>query len=288
MNNKMHTFDDMQLFVQVAENNSFVKAAEKLGLATSTISQRIQKLEQRLGLQLLHRTTRKISLTEAGLHYFEKARQIIHDAEVLYQSLDQLTDNPMGSVRISAPMDFTYQIFAPLIPLFYQRFPHIRLDIDTSSRRVDLLSEPFDLAIRMGEIHNENLIARKLTDFCFYLYASQDYLARYGTPQTLAELALHRCLAFQQNHWQLQDRHNKTHKVYFDAVLTGQNLGLLGQLSATGMGIALLPEMLGKHFGLQTVLPHFSGKTETAYAVTGTRLLPKKVQVLIEFLKEHL
>lgn len=283
----MNSLDDMQLFVEVVQNKSFVKAGERLNLATSTVSLRIQKLEQRLGLRLLNRTTRKIELTEAGSLYFAKARHIVQEAETVHETLTEMLSEPSGTVRISMPVDLAYQAFAPLVPLFYRQFPKIKLDIDTSARVVDLMSEPFDVALRMGEPKDVNLIARLLATYPFHLYASADYLAQHGTPQSLDDLAHHQCLAFRQEQWQLFS--NGQEKIYnFDAVMIGQNLGLLKRLVTQNMGVALLPDIVVKNGELCRVLPEWSGKPSCLYAITTTRLLTKKVQVLIDFLREYL
>ena len=283
----MNSLDDMQLFVEVVKNKSFAKTAERLSLATSTVSLRIQKLERRIGLRLLNRTTRKIELTEAGGLYFAKAVQIVQEAETIHETLTEMLSEPSGTVRVSMPVDFAYQAFVPLAPLFYQQFPKITLDIDTSSRVVDLIGEPFDVALRMGEPKDINLIARKLATYHTHLYASPDYLTAHGTPRSFDELAQHQCLAFRQEQWRLFCG-NEEKTVAFHAILIGQSLGLLERLAKQGMGIALLPDIVVRNHELQRILPEWSGLSSPLYAVTSTRLLPKKVQVFIDFLRKHL
>lgn len=283
----MHSLDDMALFVEVVKAKGFTRASEQLGMPTSTLSVRINKLEKNLGLQLLNRTTRRVELTEVGQLYFQRALHIIEESKALHHQLDEMLNYPSGFVRISMPVDFAYQAFAPLVPLFYQAFPHIRLDIDTTPRKIDLISEPFDVAIRVGENQDSMLVARLLTTYPFRLYASNTYLATHGTPHSLDELKEHHCLAFRQASWELFDGQEKC-TIAFDSRIICQSLGLLERLVRQDMGIALLPDVAVADKSLVNILPNWTGQSMPLYALTSTRLLPKKVQVFIEFLKEHL
>nr|WP_298641644.1 LysR family transcriptional regulator [uncultured Cardiobacterium sp.] len=168
----MPDFNDMTLFVAVAEALSFSRAAEKLHLPQSTLSRRISALEKALGLQLLQRTTRRIELTEAGRHFYERARTIGEEAARLFAEPDGNPQQPAGLLRLSLPVDFAYRWLAPRLPAFTARYPAIRLQLDVSPQRVDLFRDPVDAVIRAGEPLDERLIARPLMHLPRYLYAA--------------------------------------------------------------------------------------------------------------------
>lgn len=287
----IHLLDDMQLFVAIVQNKSFSKTAEQLELAKSTLSVRMQRLEQSVGLPLLHHTTRKLELTEAGTLYFNKAVNIITEAQNLHLALDNMLAEPVGLIKLSVPIDFAYQALAEHIPEFLQKYPKIQLDIDVNPRRVDVIGEQFDVAFRAGESPDSNLISRLLSRHEFGLYASPDYLAKHGMSLKLNDLSAHRGIAFRQNKWCLGN--GKTWQtVAFAHQVACNNLGMGLRLAVNAVGIALLPDIAVKKTvaqgGLQRVLPDWHGEEVSTYAITATKLIPQKTQVLIDFLKEKL
>ena len=168
----MELLNDMALFVEVVKARGFRRAAEAVGIPNSTVSRRISSLEKAIGLRLLHRTTRKIELTEAGQIYFQRCKRIVDEAKLAHEQLGELLAQPSGVLRASLPVDFANIYLAPLIAEFARRYPGISFDLDLTPRLVDLVSEPFDVAIRMGNPPNSNLIARQLANLACYLYAS--------------------------------------------------------------------------------------------------------------------
>ncbi len=190
----MDHLNDMALFVEVVKARGFRGAAQALGMPNSTLSRRIGALEKAIGLRLLHRTTRKIELTEAGLIYFERCKRIVDEARLAHEQLGELLAQPSGVLRASLPVDFAVTYLAPLIAEFASLYPGITFDFDLTPRQVDLVSEPFDVAIRMGEPENSQLIARPLASLQANLYASPGYLERSGEPRTPADLGQHECL----------------------------------------------------------------------------------------------
>ena len=184
---------DMALFVEVVKAKGFRSAADALGVPNSTLSRRISELEKSIGLRLLHRTTRRIELTEAGQIYYERCRRIVDEARLAHEQLGAMLAQPSGVLRASLPVDFAVTYLAPLIAEFARLYPGISFDFDLAPRRVDLVSEPFDVAIRMGESESSQLIARKLAMVTPHLYASPGYLQRSGEPSKPAELAQHEC-----------------------------------------------------------------------------------------------
>src|SRR5215469_11790327 len=184
----------MALFVEVVKAKGFRSAADATGMPNSTLSRRISLLEKAIGLRLLHRTTRKIELTEAGQLYFERCKRIVDEARLAHEELSGMLAQPSGVLRVSLPVDFAVTYLAPVVVAFAELYPRISFDFDLTSRRIDLVSEPFDVAIRIGESENSQLIARTLASLTPHLYASPGYLERAGEPAKPADLARHECL----------------------------------------------------------------------------------------------
>ena len=168
----MEWLNDMALFVEVIHAKGFSRAADNLGIAKSTLSVRIAKLEKRIGLQLLNRTTRKVEPTEAGKIYYAKAIHIIEEAKQVHQQLNNMLSQPTGILSVTMPNEFANTVIAPVLPEFCQRYPQISLEFYLSPQRVDLIGEPFDVAIRMGKQPDSNLISRLLAKLTGGLYAA--------------------------------------------------------------------------------------------------------------------
>jgi DNA-binding transcriptional LysR family regulator len=262
-------------------------------MPNSTLSRRISGLEKAIGLRLLHRTTRRIELTEAGQLYFERCKRIVEEARLAHEQLGEMLAQPSGVLRASLPVDFATIYLAPLIAEFARRYPGISFELDLTPRRVDLVAEPFDVAIRMGESSDSNLIARQLARLPRYLYASPRYLDLSSEPSQPADLVRHECLLLraQANNWTL---HNSTEAI--EIAVGGRfrlnSIGMIRRLATLGLGIAMLTEEIvtedlaeGR---LRRVLPQWQGTPIPVYAITETRLLPAKTQRFIEFLRERL
>jgi DNA-binding transcriptional LysR family regulator len=284
--------NDMALFVEVAKAKGFRGAAEILGMPNSTLSRRISALEKAIGLRLLHRTTRKVELTEAGQIYFERCKRIVDEARLAHEQLGEMLAQPSGVLRVSLPVDFAITYLAPLIAEFADLYPGITFDLDLTSRRVDLVSEPFDVAIRMGESENSQLIARPLAALTSHLYASPRYLKASGMPLAPGDLERHQCLGIlKPGAWTLNDG-SHTLSIKVGGRFIANNVGLLRRLAACDQGIVLLPEEIVADEvaarQLCRVLPQWSGTPMAIYAITETRLLPAKTQRFIEFLRMRL
>ncbi|WP_416051880.1 LysR family transcriptional regulator [Cupriavidus basilensis] len=288
----MELLNDMALFVEVVKAKGFRSAAEVMGVPNSTLSRRINALEKAIGLRLLHRTTRKIELTEAGQIYFERCKRIVDEARLAHEQLGEMLAQPSGVLRASLPVDFAVTYLAPLIAEFAGLYPGITFDFDLTPRRVDLVSEPFDVAIRMGESENSQLIARALAALTPHLYASPGYLEQSGEPNKPADLDRHECLSIlKAGSWTLRDgKRSATVSVGGRFVLN--SVGMSRRLATLDMGIVLMPEEVvadelasGK---LRRIMPQWHGTPMPVYAITETRLLPAKTQRFIEFLRERL
>ncbi|MDV2117459.1 LysR family transcriptional regulator [Alcaligenes faecalis] len=283
---------DMSLFVEVARARSFRRAAEALGMPSSTLSRRILALEKVIGLRLLHRTTRRIELTEAGQIYFERSRRIVEEARLAHEQLDDLVSCPQGMLRVSLPVDFATVFLARCLPAFCRRYPQIEFEFDLSPRRVDLTAEPFDVAIRMGELPDSRLVSRKIAEVPRYLYASPQYLDTHGEPQEPNDLSQHVCLLFpNQSRWTLLSE-GASQEVAVTGRFHLNNVGMMQCLAAEGLGIAMLAQEAvqaapaAQH--LRRILTDWQAPPIAVHALTETRLLPAKTQHFIEYLKEHL
>lgn len=288
----MELLNDMALFVEVAHIRSFRRAADATGVPNSTLSRRISALEKAIGLRLLHRTTRKVELTEAGQIYYERCKRIVDEARIAHEQLGELLAQPSGVLRASLPVDFATIYMAPLVAKFSALYPGITFDFDLTPRRVDLVSEPFDVAIRMGELSDSNLIARMLAKLAVHVYASPEYLKLAGEPLSPSDMAAHECIGFPKaGVWQLH-KGSETEDVTVGGKVRVNSVGMLRRMAALHMGVALLPvEIAAEDVAagrLRRILPQWHAKSIPVYALTETRLLPAKTQRFIEFLQEHL
>ncbi|MFS8113085.1 LysR family transcriptional regulator [Rhizobium jaguaris] len=288
----MDYLNDMALFVEVVKTRSFRRAADALDMPNSTLSRRISLLEEGIGLRLLHRTTRKIELTEAGQLYYERCKRIVDEARLAHEELGNMVAQPSGVLRVSLPVDFATTYLAPLLPEFVALYPGIRFDLDLTPRNVDLVAEPFDLAIRMGTPETSNLFVRVITRVSAKLYASPNYLEANGDPVHPSELERHECLTMNTTPvWKMF-----TDMETFEAKATSRfrvnSVAMIRRLAGFGMGIAFLPErVVAEEVAsgqLRNILPDWQGSPGSVYAVTETRLLPAKAQRFIEFLREKL
>ncbi|QMT40991.1 LysR family transcriptional regulator [Neisseria shayeganii] len=289
----MGLLDDMALFVEVVKAKGFRGAAQKLGLPGSTVSRRVSALEKNIGLRLLNRTTRKVELTEAGAIYYERCRYIVEEAAAAHLALSEMVAQPAGTLRLSVASDVARFLIAPFLPEFAERYPHIGFDFDLSDRHVDLVGEPVDLAIRVGQPADSLLIAYPLATLCCRLYAAPGYLKKYGTPENPESLARHQCFprTARQKEWTLT-RGSKEVKVPIQSRFTANDLSFSRHLATQGLGIIMLPEIMAAHEvasgELRILLPEWRGARLPIYALSETKLLPAKALRFIEFFKDKL
>ncbi|EQB08775.1 LysR family transcriptional regulator [Novosphingobium lindaniclasticum] len=288
----MDYLNDMALFVEVVKAQSFRRAAQGLGMPNSTLSRRVALLEQGIGLRLMNRTTRKIELTEGGRLYYERCRRIVDEARIAHEELGDMVARPVGLLRVSLPVDFATSYLAAPIHEFATLNPGISFDLDLTPRNVDLVREPFDLAIRMASPENPSLISRVIARLPSECYASPGYIERHGEPAHPDDLASHRCLSMStMPHWALESG-GQTARPAITSHYRMNSMAMIRQMALLGVGVALLSERLVAddlaHGRLRRVLPQWAGAARPIYAVTETRLLPAKTQRFIEFLKKRL
>lgn len=296
----METCDanDLLIFARVAEAGSFSRAAERIGLPKATVSRRIALLEERLGERLMLRTTRRLNLTEFGTHLLEHARQVAEEVDAAMALAAFRQVRPSGRLRVSMPSEFANLLLGDMLAAFIALHPAITLELDLSPRRVDLLGENFDLAIRMGDLPDDTLLAaHRIGVFPIGLYAAPNYLAEHGDPKTPDDLTGHEALRLlrpngEATPWTLI---NGTQR--WQGSPPGRTAAnspeLLLRLACAGTGIAAAPDRFAapsvRSGTLRRVLPDWHLPAHTAWAVfPGRRLMPAKTRAFIDLLENAL
>lgn len=290
--------NDLLFFARIAETGSFSRAAEALGLPKSTLSRRITALETRLGERLLLRTTRRLTLTEFGQQLLDHARQMAAEVEAVQALAESRQARPSGRLRVSMPSDFANLLLPEMLAAFMSLHPAVTLELDLSPRRVDLLGENFDLAIRIGDLPDDTLLAaRRLADFQTGLYAAPAYLAEHGRPRVPADLADHRGLLLlarsgETSPWMLT-RGEEHWRGLPPAVLSANSPETLIRLAIAGAGITAVPSYFAspsvRDGQLQRLLGDWSSPPHTAWAVfPGRRLMPAKTRAFLDMLQTAL
>lgn len=284
------------VFTSVVEEGSFSRAADKLGITKSAVSKRISGLEAQLGVKLLHRSTRKLSLTEAGERYFEHAAHALRAAQDAEHAATELQKVPRGTLKISIPMSFGRLHIAPLIPVFLKRYPDLSIHMDMSDLARDIIAEGFDLVLASGDLPDSSLIARKLAPLHSVLCASEDYINRCGEPKTPQDLTRHNNILYTYhttlNEWAFI-QNGEEERVRISGNYQVNNSEALRESLLQGLGIGRLPSFavgedirLGR---LVRLLPDYQMPHKDLYAVFPEKqYMPEKVRVFIDFLVEHL
>jgi DNA-binding transcriptional LysR family regulator len=290
--------NDLLIFAYVAELGSFSRAAEKLGLPKSTVSRRLAGLEQRLGERLLLRTTRRQTMTEFGLLLLEHARQVVAEVDAVATLSEHRQSAPSGRLRVSMPSDFANLLLADALAAFVETYPGIHMELDLSPRRVDLLGEGFDVAIRVGDLPNDAMLAaRRLREFSTGLYASADYLAEFGHPASPEDLVRHNAVGLLGQNGEPAKWTLSCGEVRWEGLpparITANSPELLIHMARAGAGIAAVPDAfaladVGKG-QLHRVLPGWSLPREMVSAVfPGRKLMPLKTRAFLDMLQAAL
>ena len=291
----MDRIDAMRAFVAVVTEASFSNAANTLQLSPQLVSKYVSKLEEQLNTRLLNRTTRKVSLTEAGSHYFGHAQQILLSIDDMESKLGGLQQNPKGVLRISAPVSFALKHMAKLITDFQIHYPLVKVDLQLTDRKVDIVEEGFDVALRIGQLKSSSLIAKKVAPIRVMLCAAPDYLNKHGTPTQPEDIAEHRYLHYSYMNMDGKDDIYQLLKAKYlkqGSELRSNNGDVLVDAAIAGAGIVLQPTFIisealssGK---LVVVLPKLEPEALGLYAVYAHRkLLPHKVRCFIDFMEGY-
>lgn len=292
----MPRLEDMEIFVRVMDAGSISAAAERLGLAKSAVSRRIADLEERLGAQLFRRTTRRLNPTEAARQFYARAVHILADADEAEQAVADSHHTLRGRLRVAVPLSFGLLHLGPAIEDFRERHPQVSFDLDFNDRQVDLVASGFDVALRIAELSDSTLMARRLAPIRLVTCASPDYIARHGRPGSPADLAHHRCLTYSlagdPESWMFQGADGKTVKVRVQSTMQANNGDFLVQAAIAGQGITRQPSFIAyraiRDGRLLPVLETYGGPDISAYAVyPHTRHLSQRVRAFVDHLVER-
>ncbi|MCL1059685.1 LysR substrate-binding domain-containing protein [Shewanella gelidimarina] len=284
----MFNWEGVSEFVAVAEAESFTKASQRLGISTAQVSRQISALETRLASKLFHRTTRKVSVTEVGRIYYQHCRQVLDGLEEAERAITNLQTTPRGLLKITAPFTYGEKTIAPLINDFAVLYPELEIKLILSNQRIDLIDEGYDLAIRLGELEDSSMMAKKLSTRTQYVCASPAYLSTYGIPHTLSELEKHNCLLGTMDYWRFQEN-GKTRNVRVSGSLSCNNGHALVDAAIKGIGIVQLPDFYVARFledkQLVALLEHNRQPEEGIWALyPQNRHLSPKVRMLLDYL----
>jgi DNA-binding transcriptional LysR family regulator len=285
-------------FARVVHDGSFTAAAKALGVPKSSVSRSVAQLEQDLGARLLHRTTRKLHLTEAGSAFYERVARALTDIEEATSVASDAQAQPRGLVRVTAPLDIGVWALAGIVSRFVKTQPTIRVDVSLSNRHVDLVSEGFDLAVRAGPVRDQSLVARRVGTVDAGLYAASGWAKKHGTPETPAELEKFDNIVFRPVNgratYPLVTRDGRKEEISVTGCVSADDLSFVKKAALAGAGIGLIPEFLcakewqsGK---LVRVLPEWSLGTgaELSIVYPSARFLPQRIAVVRDYLVSEL
>jgi DNA-binding transcriptional LysR family regulator len=287
---------EMQVFCTVVEKGSFIAAVEPLEMSKAAVSRYVNALESRLGVRLLHRTTRRLSLTEEGRDFYQQAREILALMEVAENAAASGSDEPVGVLRVNAPLSFGVQHLAPLWAGFMAAYPKIELDISLNDRVVDLVEEGFDVAVRIARMESSSLIGRRLASTRMRMCAAPAYLSRHAPLLTPDDLVAHHVIAYSnfasRNEWSFTGPNGEVSTVQTRATVRCNNGDTCRAIGLSGGGILLQPSFMLyedlRRGDLEEILPQYRSVELGIYAVYPSRKhLAPKVRALINFLAER-
>lgn len=293
----MQSLTDIAVFVKVVELSSFTAAAEALQMSQPVVSKAVTRLEEKLGARLLNRTTRRLSLTEAGSELYRRSVRALEEIANAELEVARFQTEPRGTLRVSAPMSFSILQLGSKLQSFLERHPGVSVELNLDDRRVDLVDEGFDVAIRIADLQDSSLVARKIVPCRQVICAAPAYLKKHGTPQRPEDLLEHNCILYSflthAREWRLTDPQGEMHVVPLKGSLQTNN-GLVNRAAAlSGVGLAMLPTFyVGEQLRsgeLEPVLCKFRPADIAIYAVYPQRRnLTPKVRAFVDFLAETL
>lgn len=292
----MNLIDSMRVFAKIAETSSFTKTAESLGLPKATVSGAIQDLEERLGTRLLQRTTRKVQMTQDGLSFFERCKDMIADVDEVETMFKRGTKNISGRIRVDMPNGIARRIILPHLPEFLEKYPLIEIEFSSTDRKVDVIQEGFDFVVRVGTNAESGLIARKIAEFEMMNCASPAYIKKFGKPKKIEDLQNHklvhyvRTLGMKSEGFDYFDG-EKTVDVSMPGSMTVNNADAQAGACLAGLGIIQAPrsphEASLKSGELVEVLPNFKSQPmPIAIIYPHRRQLPQRVQLFMAWVIE--
>ncbi len=292
----MDRFKAMQLYCRIIETGRLSAAADQLNLSRGAVSKQLAKLEAHLGGRLLNRTTRRLTPTEAGVAFYERASAILQDLAEAECAVTGLSQEPRGVLKINAPMSFGSKYMGKLLADYQQRYPQVFVDIDLHDRQIDLVEEGYDVAIRIAELRDSSLIARRLAPSRLVLCASRDYLEKHGEPDTPEALKEHQCLLYSYldsaKYWTLYNKAGDKKQILITGGLRANNGDLLCDAMVNGLGIALTPTFIAgdaiRAGKARIILPDWQPKSPPiSLLYPSSKHLSAKVRAFVDMALAH-
>ncbi|RTE65736.1 LysR family transcriptional regulator [Amphritea opalescens] len=280
----------LYIFIKVIERGSFLSASQALGVPTSTVSRKVQQLEQDLGYKLMHRSARKLVLTEAGVKFYNRCQPLFVELEFTAKELDDELAEPSGLLRVTAPVSLTNDLMMDWFFLFMEQFPRINLELIVANRNIDLVEEGIDVAFRIGEVRLQNWISRPLLESRFSVCASEDYLARRGSPKHPEDLYQHTLIVARRTQvWNFTGAGGEQVRIEGEARLKVDELSLAARAAENGLGIVNLPEYVVQNSlaagRLKRLMPSWQPHSrEVNMLYPERKYIPGKVRLFIDFI----
>ena len=292
----MDKFLTMNVFCRVVELQSFSRAAKVFGISAAMVSKHIANLEDNLKTRLLHRTTRQVTPTSIGMLYYERCKTILSELEEAESSISDLTGRVSGVLKISAPMDFGRLFLMPVISKFLVEHADVGIDITFDDRHLNLIDEGLDMTVRIGQLHDSSLVAKKLATSRLIVCAAPHYLSQYGEPQNIQALSNHNCLSYsysqKKNEWVFNNGKGKSESVLVSGSLTANNGIALKRSAIAGLGVIFQPDFIVSDAlikgELVEILPGSSQEFMNIYGVyPHRRFISNKVRRFLEFVENY-
>lgn len=287
----MAKWEGVNEFIAVTETGSFTAAAKRLQISTAQVSRLISALEQRLATVLLYRTTRKVSVTDAGNIYYQHCKQLMEGLESAELALTTMQSVPKGKLRVTAPYTYGETHIAPLLNDFVALYPELELEYELTNKKLDLVEGGYDLAIRLGHLDDSSMVAKRLASRVQFVCASPEYLDARGEPHSLSELKNHNCILGTLDYWRFQERGVERNIRVRGNLRCNSGLALV-DAALKGIGLVQLPDYYvsdaikcGK---LLPLLTQLQSSEEGIWALYPNRHLSFKVRALVDYLAEHL
>lgn len=288
----MDRFEEMRNFVRVVDAGSITRAADRMHLAKSAVSRRLSDLESRLGVQLLNRTTRRMTLTDTGQRFYDQTTRLLAELGDVEADITSAEAALSGRIRLAAPTVFGRRHLGPAILEFVAEHPEIEFDIEFNDRHIDIVEEGFDLAVRIAKLADSRMIARKLARITAVIAASPDYWRRHGKPKRPQQLSRYRCIHYiyqQSTTWRYRSAGGKTGSVRIPSALQANNGDFILEAAIKGLGVIRQPRFIchqAIEAGLlEPVFTNYQWLDVAAYAIfPETRNLPRRIRAFIEFL----
>lgn len=288
----MFLWEGVSEFVAVAEAESFTRAAKRLGISTAQVSRQISALESRLSTKLFYRTTRKVSVTEAGQIYYQHCRQVLDGLEEAERTITNLQLSPRGRLRLTAPVTYGEKVIAPLVNDFVLRYLELEVELRLTNQKLDLVADGYDLAIRLGTLEDSSMMAKRLSSRIQYVCASPDYLSTHGVPHSLSELEQHNCLQGSLDYWRFQEQ-GRPRNIRIKGNIRCDSGWALLDAALKGIGIVQLPDYYVQPAldagQLLPILEHYREDDNGIWALyPHNRHLSPKVRMLLDYFGEAL